>query len=95
MLDISVECSTVLLGMALFFALYYFMKSRQKANFPPGPSGFPIVGYVPFATGNLGEKFTNLKEKYGDVMSVKIGLEDWVILNGFDVINEVSMYSDL
>ncbi|GFW31967.1 cytochrome P450 2J6 [Trichonephila clavipes] len=46
--------------------VYNWIRSR---NYPPGPLGLPIVGYVPF----LGEKpnltLENLSKKYGDVFS--------------------------
>lgn len=87
------DCTTLSIAVAVFVLTLCYMRSRRKKDFPPGPRGLPIVGYVPFVSGNIGEKFFKMKGKYGSVMSVKIGSDDWVVLNDFDVMNEVGISS--
>ncbi|XP_077971010.1 cytochrome P450 2U1-like [Styela clava] len=80
------EYTNVLVGIAAF--VFWFYLQRKPKNFPPGPRGLPIVGYLPFIAKNPAETFMVLKEKYGSVVSVKCGQEEWVILNDYDIINE-------
>ncbi|XP_039248612.2 cytochrome P450 2H2-like [Styela clava] len=80
------DCTSTIFGVAAFALCWYIFK-RPK-NFPPGPHGLPLVGYAPFLTNNMADDFMKMKTKYGSVMSVQMGREDWVILNGYDTINE-------
>nr|XP_039248531.1 cytochrome P450 2U1-like [Styela clava] len=79
------ECTIALLGLALL--LCWYLLKRPK-NFPPGPHGLPLVGYTPFMGDNPAELFRKMKSKYGSVMSVQMGRDDWVVLNDYDTIME-------
>ncbi|XP_077971871.1 cytochrome P450 2B19-like [Styela clava] len=68
--------------------IFWFYLQRKPKNFPPGPRGLPIVGYIPFISKNPAKTFLKLKEKFGSVVSVQFGQEDWVILNDYDTISE-------
>lgn len=59
----------ILFGVCAFFLAYIIMVfiKRARSNFPPGPLGLPIVGYLPFISENLHIDFTKLGKKYGDV----------------------------
>ena len=73
----------------MVLVVLYFIKSRRPKNFPPGPLSLPIVGYAPFLGDNVADKLMKMKSKFGPVMSIQMGTEDWVVLNGFDMMNEV------
>nr|XP_039268842.1 cytochrome P450 2U1-like [Styela clava] len=78
--------ATVFIGLSVLILFYYFLK-RPK-NFPPGPHGLPLVGYIPFLEKNMAEGLRKLKDKYGSVMAVQFGRDDCVVLNSYDSINE-------
>ncbi|XP_039258553.2 cytochrome P450 2B19-like [Styela clava] len=80
------EYTNVLAGLTVF--IFWFYLQRKPKSFPPGPRGLPLVGYIPFMANNPAKTFMKLKEKYGSVVSVQFGQEDWVILNDYDTINE-------
>nr|XP_039248643.1 cytochrome P450 2U1-like [Styela clava] len=82
----DIDYPTYFIGISTFLICYYLFK-RPK-NFPPGPRGLPLLGYVPFLGSNTAESLRQLKEKYGSVMSIQFGREYWVILNDFNAINE-------
>ena len=82
---------TWVIGTLSVIVLYLINWYRRPRKLPPGPRGFPLVGYLPFL-GKTPERTVNkLSEKYGKIMSVRMGPEDAVFLNDFDSINKVSL----
>jgi len=73
-----------LFGYVLFKWIY-----RPK-NSPPGPRGFPLVGMAPYFKKNYGEVVGDYVGLYGDVMSFRMGMNDFIMLNSLESISEVS-----
>lgn len=75
--------STILISIVLLFIilndfLHINVKKFNKLR-PPGPSGLPIVGYLPFLSKYAHEDFVRLSEKYGPVFSLRLGGQDVVV----------------
>ncbi|XP_023221642.1 vitamin D 25-hydroxylase-like [Centruroides sculpturatus] len=68
--------------------------SRPK-NFPPGPSGLPFVGYLPFLGEEAHLKLYKLRLKYGGIFSVLLGSKRIVVLSSYDVMKEAYSKSAL
>lgn len=68
--------------------------SKRSLKLPPGPNGFPILGYLPF----LGERphFTlaKLAQKYGPVMYIQMGSFDGIVVDSAQFAKEVLMTQD-
>ncbi|CAL1272927.1 unnamed protein product [Larinioides sclopetarius] len=87
----------IIFGLCTLLLAYIIAMAIKKArsNFPPGPMGLPIVGYLPFLTEDLHLDFMKLGKKYGDIFSLKLGSQDIVVLHGADVIKEALNKSEL
>ena len=62
---------------------------RKRSNLPPGPTGIPIFGYIPFFPTNYGDKVKQLFAKYGKIFSVRLGSADVVFVSDVDVIKRI------
>ncbi|GFT37917.1 hypothetical protein NPIL_67851 [Nephila pilipes] len=68
-LEVNVTQNQIYVGICAFFVaclVANFIK-RIRSNYPPGPTGLPIFGYLPFLSENMFLDFTELGKKYGDV----------------------------
>ncbi|KAK2704354.1 cytochrome P450 2J6-like [Artemia franciscana] len=72
-----------------FFALaiFIFLK-RKRFNYPPGPTGIPVFGSLPFVSKNLLAKFDEYADAYGDIFSIQLGAFDVIVLNSLEAIRE-------
>ncbi|CAL1272909.1 unnamed protein product [Larinioides sclopetarius] len=79
-LNVRYEILLALFALVLISIISSLFK-RSRRNFPPGPWGLPIVGYIPFLSKDVHLQFINLSKKYGDVFSLRLGSEVVVVLN--------------
>ncbi|GIY72209.1 cytochrome P450 18a1 [Caerostris darwini] len=79
------------IGACLIFVLVREVKKwrENKRKRPPGPTGLPFVGYLPFLGKEPHKAFWDLKKKYGDVFSIYLGPKYTVVLNEYNVTKEV------
>ncbi|KAL4587586.1 hypothetical protein LXL04_000458 [Taraxacum kok-saghyz] len=64
------------------------------SNLPPGPFGFPILGYLPFLGSNLHEKFTAMGHHYGPIFSLRLGTKLHVVVNSMELAKVVARDQD-
>ncbi|KAL4565607.1 hypothetical protein LXL04_029709 [Taraxacum kok-saghyz] len=57
---------------------------------PPGPSGLPVVGYLPFLTSNLHERFTDMSHTYGPIFKLWLGTKLHVVVNSVELAKVVA-----
>ena len=80
-----------LIAITLAVVLYFIYWYRRPRRCPPGPRGIPILGYIPFL-GNWPEKtLFKLSQKYGKILTVRMGAEDVIFLNDYESIHAVSI----
>lgn len=69
----------------------YDLNDEDLLNEPPSPYSLPIIGHLHLlAKYNVPYRaFTDLKEKYGDLVKLKLGYVDALIVNGQKNIREI------
>ena len=70
--------------------IYNLRIKRKNKLMPPGPPCLPVVGSLPFLGWNGQKSFKGLSDKYGPIIYLKIGRYWTVVLNNYDVVEEVS-----
>ncbi|NXX40033.1 CP1A5 protein, partial [Tricholaema leucomelas] len=88
-----VSATEVLLVAAVFCLVFLLVQSLQKRvpkglKSPPGPRGYPILGNVLDVRKDTHLVLTKLRQKYGDVMEIRIGTRPVVVLSGLDTIKQ-------
>ncbi|XP_066294733.1 cytochrome P450 1A1-like [Branchiostoma lanceolatum] len=76
------------LVFCLAFLLAYALLKRPR-NLPPYPAGrVPILGHLLTLGRALHLKLTAWRRQYGDVFTVRMGMEDVVVLNGYAAVKD-------
>ncbi|KAF5789768.1 putative cytochrome P450 [Helianthus annuus] len=83
---------TVLVPSSLIYV--WRLSYSRKAHLPPGPYGLPVIGYLPFLSSNLHEKFTEIAHKYGPIFSLQLGSKLHVVVNSMDLAKVVTREHD-
>nr|AIL94124.1 cytochrome P450 CYP3036A1 [Tigriopus japonicus] len=76
--------------VVLFLYKFWYLKTKIPPNFPPGPYGWPLVGYYPLIKdSNLSNGLAKLQDIYGPVFSINLGpSERYVIIGDYDILEE-------
>ncbi|XP_040069281.2 cytochrome P450 2J6 isoform X1 [Ixodes scapularis] len=91
--DYSSLATDIALGLVITLVIGALCLKKGKARIqdrplPPGPTGVPVLGYLPFLGSSPQVTYKKLAAKYGPIVRVKLGSEDVVVLNDLDSIKE-------
>ncbi|KAK6942685.1 Cytochrome P450, partial [Dillenia turbinata] len=76
--------------------LIHFLRRKKSANFPPGPSGWPVVGNILDLAGAMPHRdLALMKEKYGPILGLKIGAVRTVVVSSATAATEFFKNYDL
>ncbi|XP_066272834.1 cytochrome P450 2D4-like isoform X2 [Branchiostoma lanceolatum] len=80
----------------LVFCLVFLLASlylRRPGNLPPYPPGWwPVLGHL-LALGRAPHrKLTEWRRQYGDVFTVRMGMTDVVVMNGYPAVKDAVVY---
>ncbi|XP_070543996.1 steroid 17-alpha-hydroxylase/17,20 lyase-like [Ptychodera flava] len=80
--------TNVLLMLLLVLVIAALWSMHIPAGFPQGPRGLPFIGsLVAFATDPM-YTLTDLAKKYGDIFSLKLGMQRIVVLSNIELVRE-------
>ncbi|CAN1748024.1 Flavonoid 3',5'-hydroxylase 2, partial [Linum perenne] len=84
---------TVLIPLAAFSSFLVSVLTKKWATkgapLPPGPTGLPIVGYLPFLGVHLHHEFVKLAATYGPVYKMWLGTKLCVVVSSPSLVKEV------
>ncbi|XP_038073307.1 cytochrome P450 2J6-like [Patiria miniata] len=91
-----INVRTALLGVTLFMILFWVF--RRPRNLPPGPRGWPLLGYLPqlaMIKGPIHEALGELSQRYGSLVSFSVANHLVVLLQDYDVMKEAFAQHEL
>ena len=82
---------TILLGVVVGILVYFiFWKLKHKTSnykkLPSGPRGLPIIGNLNMISTLPHHSFQKLSQKYGDIMSVRLGQVLTIVVSSSSVV---------
>ncbi|KAL4570884.1 hypothetical protein LXL04_026548 [Taraxacum kok-saghyz] len=90
-IDLIPALITILL--VTFAIVWYKLAINASSNgeppLPPGPRGFPIVGYLPFLSHDRHKQFTEMARTYGPIFKIRVGSKLHVVVNNLELAREV------
>ncbi|KAJ6641655.1 Cytochrome P450 2C21 [Pseudolycoriella hygida] len=84
--------------LTMAFLLWVILDNSNRRKSPPGPLKIPIFGnalQISLADNFTGPAYYKLAKKYGDVMSLKTGTMDSIVLSSYEVIRELFSKDEL
>ncbi|GFT21009.1 cytochrome P450 2A9 [Nephila pilipes] len=78
----------IIVALAIVLLSIWLTSGKRSKKELPGPTGLPIVGYIPFMTKKPYVKLTELSKTYGPVYKVRLGAIDIVVITDYDLIKE-------
>jgi len=77
-------------GFSAFVIAFLTYSNRVNKKLPPGPRSLPFVGnLLLLSKGNILQTFRDLRSKYGDFYSLKLGCHDVIVINGYETLKEL------
>ncbi|KAF9624069.1 hypothetical protein IFM89_007767 [Coptis chinensis] len=85
---------TIAASVLAFFLLPIIIQRKNWHNAPPGPTGWPILGYLPYLTDRLHEDLFHLAKTYGPLYSLKMGQKPVIVVSSPEITKEILKNQD-
>ncbi|KAF3341794.1 Ferruginol synthase [Carex littledalei] len=72
---------TFLLATFFLYTTLLLLRKRRIPPLPPGPTGLPLLGSLPFLDPSLHTYFADLSKKYGPIFSLRLGSKLTVVIS--------------
>lgn len=80
----------LLLFLIFVLSSVLWLRSRRPSRYPPGPTPLPIIGNLHnVAKKDFMQAIRDLREKYGDIISLSLGAYWVVFVNGSENLREI------
>lgn len=84
----EVSATVLAVFLAVLLAVRTLQILREASSLPPGPWGIPILGCLPFLKGDLHLYLSDLTQKYGSLISTRLGSQLIVVLSDYKMIRD-------
>lgn len=75
--------------LTLISLLQWLLRNyRELRKLPPGPWGFPVIGYLLFMGNEKHTRFMELAKRYGSLFSTRLGSQLTVVMSDYKMIRE-------
>lgn len=98
----TLQTSLVCIATFIFIIWWRTCASRSRVCLPPGPRGWPWVGYLPNVVYQMAwkkrethEVIGDLAKTYGGACGLRLGAKNVVVLNGYEAIKEAFQHPDM
>ncbi|XP_077973212.1 cytochrome P450 2H2-like [Styela clava] len=75
-------------AVVVLITILVWWRTSRKSGIPPGPTGLPLLGYIPFMGKKPQDTLAKLRKEYGSIYTLPLGRKTYVVLNDFDIIHE-------
>ncbi|RZC45027.1 hypothetical protein C5167_037976 [Papaver somniferum] len=86
--------AAIVTSILALFLLKIIFRSRNWRNSPPGPIGWPILGYLPYLTDRLHEDLFKLSKIHGPIYSLKMGQKAAIVVSSPEITKEILKHQD-
>lgn len=87
--EVQINLIVFLSALSIFTFLQWLIKLyKELRSLPPGPWGFPVIGYLFFMGNEKHTRFMELARKYGSLFSTRLGNQLTVVLSDYKLIRE-------
>lgn len=87
--DVQINLMVFLSALSIFtFLQWLFRLYKELRSLPPGPWGFPVIGYLFFMGNEKHTRFMELARQYGSLFSTRLGNQLTVVLSDYKLIRE-------
>ncbi|KAF8398773.1 hypothetical protein HHK36_014631 [Tetracentron sinense] len=80
---------TIATSIVAFLLLPVIIRRRNWRNSPPGPMGWPILGYLPYLTERFHEDLFQLAETYGPLFSLQMGQKPAIVVSSPEIARDI------
>ena len=92
-LPIPISATELLLASAIFCLVFWVVRTwrprvPQGLNSPPEPWGWPLLGHMLMLGKNPHVVLSQLSQRYGDVLQIRLGCTPVLVLSGLDTIRQ-------
>ncbi|KAF4404038.1 hypothetical protein G4B88_014494 [Cannabis sativa] len=87
----------ILFFFAILSLVWFWLTTKRSSTvppLPPGPRGWPIVGYLPFLSPNLHIDLSELAKVYGPIFRLWMGTKLYVVITSPQLVGEVVSQQD-
>ncbi|KAG0454323.1 hypothetical protein HPP92_025627 [Vanilla planifolia] len=80
-LNIAATVAAVVTAIVVYCAALFLLPRRHSPPLPPGPTGLPVLGSLPFLPPDLHAFFARLSATYGPIFSLRLGSKLAVVVS--------------